>query len=158
MSRRFALTALLLAALPATAFAGPPWISIELPANPWEPATRGAFLVVHAYHHGTPMAAPISGTAEGIVNGQRKTIQLDFDKTSRAGVFALRNQWGNAGRWVLVITVSQGDHAEGDIAQAVVEVSESGRVTGVTVPTSAQHEGRLPRRVTRAEIEAALRN
>ena len=157
MSRRFALSALLLAALPATAFAGPPWITIELPANPWEPTTRGAFLVVHAYHHGTPMAAPVSGTAEGLVNGQRRTIQLNFDKTSRTGVFALRNQWGNAGRWVLVITVSQGDQVEGDIAQAVVEVSEDGRVTGVTVPTSAQHEGRLPRKATLAEIEAALR-
>jgi hypothetical protein len=157
MSRRFVFAALLLAALPATAFAGPPWISIELPANPWEPTTRGAFLVVHAYHHGTPMAAPISGTAEGIVNGQRKSITLDFDKTSRAGVFALRNQWGNAGRWVLVITVSQGDPADQDVAQAVVEISEQGQVTGVSVPTSAQHEGRFPRKATRTEIEAALR-
>ncbi len=157
MSRRFALAALLVAALPATALAGPPWISIELPANPWEPATRGAFLVVHAYHHGIPMAAPISGTAEGIVNGQRKSITLKFDQTSRAGVFALRKQWGNAGRWVLVITVSQGDHAEADIAQAVVEIAEGGSVSGVTVPTSAEHGGRLPRRATRAEIDAALR-
>jgi len=157
MFRRFALTAVFLAALPAVAFAGPPWISIELPANPWEPTTRGAFLVVHAYHHGIPMAAPISGTAEGIVNGQRRSITLDFDKTDRSGVFALRNQWGNAGRWVLVISVSQGSHADGDIAQAVVEISEQGQVTGVSVPTSAQHEGRFPRKATRAEIEAALR-
>ena len=157
MFRRVALTACLLAALPATAFAGPPWISIELPANPWEPTMRGAFLVVHAYQHGTPMAAPISGTAEGIVNGQRKSIPLNFEKTAHSGVFALKNQWGNAGRWVLVITVTQGDHADGDIAQAVVEISEQGQVTGVSVPTSAQHEGRLPRKATRAEIEAALR-
>ena len=157
MSRRFALAALLVAALPAAALAGPPWISIELPANPWEPATRGAFLVVHAYHHGTPMAAPISGTAEGIVNGQRKTISLEFERTSRPGVFALRNQWGNSGRWVLVISVSQGNHADGDIAQAVVEIAEGGSVSGVTVPTSAEQGGRLPRRATRAEIDAALR-
>jgi hypothetical protein len=158
MSRRFALTALLLAALPVAAFAGPPWISIELPANPWEPTTRGAYLVVHAYHHGTPMAAPISGTAEGIVNGQRRTIQLSFDKTARSGVFALRNQWGNAGRWVLVITISQGGQGEEDIAQAVVEIAEGGQVTGVSVPTRDEREGRFPRRATRAEIEAALRN
>jgi hypothetical protein len=155
MSRRLLCSALLLASLPAVARAGPPWISIELPANPWEPTTRGAFLVVHAYHHGTPMAAPISGTAEGIVNGQRKSLPLSFEKTSRSGVFALRNQWGNAGRWVLVITVSQGD-SDGDLAQAVVEIAD-GQVTRVTVPTSAQHEGRFPRRATRAEIESALR-
>jgi hypothetical protein len=157
MSRRFTLAALLLAALPASALAGPPWISIELPANPWEPTTRGAFLVVHAYHHGTPMASPISGTAEGMVNGQRKSIPLSFEKTSHAGIFALRNQWGNSGRWVLVITVSQGDHPQEDIAQAIVEISEKGTVTGVRVPTSSEHEGRFPRRATTAEIEAALR-
>lgn len=154
MFRRFALSTLLLAALPASAFAGPPWISIELPANPWEPATRGAFLVVHAYHHGTPMAAPISGVAEGIVNGQRKTIPLSFEKTPRAGVFALRNQWGNAGRWVLVITVSQGTQREEDIAQAVVEIAEAGQVAGVSVPT---RDDRFPRRVTRSEIDALLK-
>jgi hypothetical protein len=156
MTRRLAFAALLLAALPATALAGPPWISIELPANPWEPTTRGAFLVVHAYHHGIPMAAPISGTAEGFVNGQRKSIPLSFDKTSHAGIFALKNQWGNTGRWVLVITVFQGDHPEEDIAQAVVEIAD-GNVTAVRVPTTSEHEGRFPRRATRAEIEAALR-
>lgn len=156
MSRRFALAALILAALPAAALAGPPWISIELPANPFDATTRGAFLVVHAYHHGTPMAAPISGTAEGLVNGERKAIPLRFERTSRSGVFALRNQWGAAGRWVLVITVSQGDDDREDVAQAVVEISD-GAVTRVSVPTSANREGNFPRKVSRAEIEAALR-
>jgi hypothetical protein len=92
------------------------------------------------------------------VNGQRKTLQLSFDKTPRAGVFALRNQWGNAGHWVLVITVSQGNPREEDIAEAVVEIAEGGQVAGVSVPTREEREGRFPRRVTRAEIEAALRS
>jgi hypothetical protein len=50
-----------LAALPSVAHAGPPWISIELPANPYDRATKGAFLVVHAFHHGTPVGFPVSG-------------------------------------------------------------------------------------------------
>ena len=34
---------------------GPPWISIELPANPYDQTMRGAFLLVHAFHHGKSM-------------------------------------------------------------------------------------------------------
>jgi hypothetical protein len=157
MLSRLSLALLLTAALPATAFAGPPWISIELPANPWDRDTRGAFLVVHAFHHGIPMTAPISGTAEGLVNGQRRTVSLTLEKTSHAGVFVLRNQWGNTGRWVLVITVDQGEHPGDDVAQAVVEVSEAGAVVGVRVPTRPGADG-FPRRATPAEIESTLRS
>jgi hypothetical protein len=96
----------------------------------------------------------VTGVAEGIVNGQRKTVTLTFEKASRPGVYALRNQWGNAGRWVLVITVSQ--HEE-DVAQAIVEISDDGAVTAVRVPVRADRDG-FPRRVTQAEVEAALRN
>src|SRR2546426_1315168 len=49
---------------------GPPWISIELPVNPYDQSMRGAFLLVHAFHHQTPMGFIVTGTAEGIVNGR----------------------------------------------------------------------------------------
>jgi hypothetical protein len=155
MFPKLSLTALLVAGIPAAAVAGPPWVSIELPANPWDQTTRGAFLLVHAFHHGFPIQVPVTGVAEGIVNGQRKTVTLTFEKASRPGVYALRNQWGNAGHWVLVITVSQ--HQD-DVAQAMVEISEAGAVTAVRVPVRAERDGSFPRRVTQAEVEAALRN
>ncbi len=155
MTRRTALVLFATLALPPTALAkGPPWISIELPANPWEPTTRGAFLVVHAFHHGTPVALPVTGVAEGFVDGQRRSIPLTFERTNRAGVFALRNQWGESGRWVLVITVTQGG-AE-DVAQAVVRIGADGQVASVQVPTRPHRQGPIPRRVTQTEIEAAL--
>ena len=157
MSRRLSLPLLLALLLPATALAGPPWITIELPANPWDVSTRGAFLVVHAYHHGLPMGAPLTGTADGVVHGQRKHITLAFEPAGRAGVYALRKQWEDGGRWVLRLTVSQGDHGDGGVAEALVVIAEDGSVSGVTVPTSAEHGGRFPRRVTQAEIDAALR-
>jgi hypothetical protein len=153
MFRKLSLAALLVTGLPAIAVAGPPWISIELPANPWDQTTRGAFLLVHAFHHGLPIQVPVTGVAEGIVNGQRKSVTLTFDKASRPGVYTLRNQWGSTGRWVLVITVSQ--HQD-DVAQAIVEISEAGEVTAVRVPVRADRDG-FPRRVTQAEVEAALR-
>ena len=154
MSRRLALALLATLSLPATLAAkGPPWISIELPANPWDRETRDAFLVVHAFHHGTPLPLPLTGTAEGMVDGKRRSVPLNFERTSRQGAFAVRNTWGNAGRWVLVITVTQGDHD--DIAQAVVQI-ENGQVIGVQVPTRDGQDRNFPRRVTKQEIEAAL--
>jgi len=155
-----ALAAGLSAAAPSPGFAkGPPWVSIEIPANPWDETTRGAYLLVHVFHHGLPMQVEPTGTAEGLVNGQRRSVPLRFEKGSRPGVYALRNQWGGAGRWVLVITVNQGAHegAAEDIAQAVVEVAEDGTVTSVRVPTREDRGRAFPRRVTQAEIDASLR-
>ena len=72
---------------PTARLSGPPWISIEYPANPLDGTTRGAYLLVHAFHHGTPVQSPVRGTAEGLVAGERKSITLRFDTTSRPGVF-----------------------------------------------------------------------
>lgn len=144
---------LLLATVPSVAHAGPPWISIELPANPFDAATRGAYLVVHAFHHGTPMGFPVTGRAEGLVNGQRKTVQLKFQRTERPGVFALANQWGAEGEWTLVITVSQGPQDTG--ATALVQIS-NGEVFSVRVPTTRQGSHTVPRQVAQSEVEATL--
>lgn len=167
MSRRIMLGALALAlaltagvgvaARPSLAaiVVGPPWISIEYPANPHDRTTRGAFLLVHAYHHGTPVGFPVSGMAEGIVKGERKSVALSFAKTSREGVYALSRQWGAEGVWTLLVTVQQG---ENDVAQAMVEIAPTGEVTSVKVPTTRNAEGwNIPRRVSSAEIAASLR-
>lgn len=155
MSRSLiALSLTALAVLPSVAFAGPPWISIELPANPYDRNTRGAFLVVHAFHHGTPVGFPVSGKAEGIVNGQRKSIDLKFDRTDRDGAYVLRNQWGNEGEWTLVISVAQG---EDDKVTALVQVSGA-EVFSVKVPTERRGEWDIPKKVTMADVEATLKD
>ena len=134
--------------------AGPPWISIEYPPSPYDPATRDAFLLVHAYHHGTPADFPVSGTAEGVVDGKRRTIALQFQRTSRPGVFALRRQWPGGGRWVLSLGVHQGDF----VAGALVRLGADGRVAAVDVPVRRSGaDGSIPRAIGAAEIEAALR-
>ena len=69
----------------ARTLSGPPWISIEHPVNPYDATTRDAFLLVHAFHHGTPQNFPVTGTAEGMVDGQRRTVNLEFTRTSRSG-------------------------------------------------------------------------
>jgi hypothetical protein len=137
--------------------AGPPWISIEYPVNPFDRTTRGAHLLVHAYYHGTPVAYPVSGTAEGIVNGERRTMTLRFETTSRTGVYALRKQWPSEGSWTLVIAVTQDGDDRGGVAQALVELSPAGSVASVHVPTQQHAEGAFPRRLTSQEIETAVR-
>jgi hypothetical protein len=145
-------------AAPISVVAGPPWISIEYPVNPFDRTTRGAHLLVHAYYHGTPIAYPVSGTAEGVVNGDRRTMTLRFETTSRTGVYALRKQWPSEGSWTLVISVTQGENGAGGVAQALVELSPTGTVASVQVPTQQHAEGAFPRRLTAQEIESAVRS
>lgn len=151
-----ALAAVVLTVVMAMAPAriGPPWISIEYPPSPFDRTTRDAFLLVHAFHHGTPMNFPVAGRAEGIVDGNRRSIRLDFTTTSRQGVYALRKQWPSEGNWVLAIDVTQ----EGDSkAGALVEIGASGEVAKVTVPTNRRDGWAIPRAITAAEVDAALR-
>src|SRR5258708_28726984 len=108
--RSFALAALASAivATPALGLKGPPWISIELPANPYDKSTRDAFLLVHSFHHGMAMGYIVTGTAEGVVNGERRSLKLSFAGTSREGVYALQRPWPAAGACTLVIKAHQG--------------------------------------------------
>jgi hypothetical protein len=133
---------------------GPPWISIEYPVNPYDAATKDAFLVVHAFHHGQAMAFPVSGTAEGLVSGERRSITLDFQKASRTGEYALRKQWPDQGTWTLVLKVLQGE----DGVSAVVDLGADGKVSRVNVPTRRNEQGYvIPARVAMADVDAGLR-
>ena len=151
MFRSFSLAAAAVALMATPAVAGPPWIGIEIPANPLHPSSRGALLLVHAYHHGTPTGFPVTGTAEGLVGGQRRTQALAFTATTWPGVYALKYDPPRDGAWVLAITVRQGEE-RGDAATALVRIRD-GEVVGVTVPT----RGTGPRAVSPADVEAALR-
>ena len=152
---RLLATAALLGTTAFTAF-GPPWISIEYPANPYDSGSRDAFLLVHAFHHGTPVSFPVSGTAEGIVAGARRTVSLEFKNTSRPGVYALHKQWASEGVWTLVLGVTQGD-GDGNTVKAVVDLGPNGQVLNVNVPTKMQGTWRVPAPVNMADVDAALR-
>lgn len=158
MKTRLLLPFLLLAVVASPLLAGPPWITVELPPNPFDRASRDAFLLVHAYHHAGDGVDPVSGRAVGLVDGQRRTVTLSFERTSRPGVYALKNSWGGNGEWTLVITNQQGEHG-GGAAEVMVRVSGN-RVLGVEAATKPSQYAELPvepRRFTEAEIEASLR-
>lgn len=147
------LAGVLLAA-PAFALKGPPWISIELPVNPYDESARGAFLLVHPFHHGQAMAYLVTGTAEGIVNGERRSVKLEFTETSREGVFALKQTWPNEGTWTLLIKANQGPD---DAATAVVDLGSDGAVAAIRVPTMQRGRWTVPARVSLSDIDARLR-
>ena len=156
-TRSLAVAALasVLFAAPALASKGPPWISIELPANPYDRSTRDAFLLVHSFHHGTAMGFIVTGTAEGMVNGERRSIKLDFAETSREGVYALKRSWPQEGTWTLVIKANQGPD---DAATAVVDLGPDGDVAAIRVPTMQRGSWTVPAPVSLAEIDSALRS
>jgi hypothetical protein len=146
------IRAVVIAAL--TLAKGPPWISIELPANPYDQSTCGAFLLVHSFHHGTAMGFIVSGTAEGMVNGERRSLKLDFAETSRVGVYALKRTWPTEGTWTLVIKANQGPD---DAATAVVDLGADGDVAAIRVPTMLRGSWTVPAPISLGDIDAALR-
>jgi hypothetical protein len=127
----------------------PPWISIEAPVNPFDPATRGAELLVHTHlRDGVAEVVDLGGTAEGLVDGARRSIPLRFDATSRPGVFALRRQWPANGSWLLRISLKT--------TTALVAIGADGQVAGVRVPTELRGGDPLPRAVGAREIDSTL--
>ena len=155
--KNFAFVTLLSLVFAGVVAAGPPWIAIEYPANPFDPGTRGAFLTVRTYHHGDLMSYDISGTAEGLVNGKRQSVRLDIRRLPQAGMYAVRWQKPAQGTWALLIsTTRDGEH----MASALVSIDGSGRVAGVSVPADPIENGRwlVPRKVASAEVEALLRS
>lgn len=151
-----ALSSALLAVPAAATLVGPPWISIEYPANPHDRGASGALLYVHVFHHAQPISYPIAGTAEGIVNGERRSIKLKFTETARPAVYGLSRQWPTEGVWTLVIKMSRGANGE-DGATAVVELGPEGDVASVRVPTRQEGRWTIPVDVSMSEIDQALR-
>ncbi|MEO8226126.1 MAG: hypothetical protein ABI637_01790 [Gemmatimonadota bacterium] len=140
-----------LAGASSPAFAGPPWISIELPANPLDATTRDAFLIVHTYHHATVVNFALTGRAIGMVDGKRQSIDLAFTRTSIAGAYALRRNWPTQGTWVLAINTG----VEGG-PTALVGIGADGEVRSVKVPRQAGQAWGRP--ATDRDIDAALQS
>jgi len=127
----------------------PPWLSIESPVNPFDQSARGAVFLVHAvFREGPSQVSDLSGAAEGIVNGSRRSIALRFDTTGRPNVFAVRRQWPSDGTWLLRIALRQ--------TTAIITLDRAGNVASVRVPTELAGGNQLPRPVDAKEIDSTL--
>ncbi|MEO8634773.1 MAG: hypothetical protein ABI587_05790 [Gemmatimonadales bacterium] len=148
-----ALLLLLTATTPA--FAGAPWVSIEIPANGMNPQTRDAFCLIRVYHHGNPAYYPVTVTAEGLVDGTRRTVKLAVTETDMPGVYALRYQPEKHGTWMVVARV--GGTAAEPWATVIVPVNNEGQIFNARVPSRRNGEYQVPIRVTAADVDGMLR-
>jgi hypothetical protein len=148
---RMALAATAFAVVPL--FAGPPWISFEYPANPFDQATRDALAIVHTYHHGIPMQFPVRAYADGVVNGVRQRVQLQVTATSRTGIWAIKGDLAKNGSWV--IRTDMTDTETKVMASALMALS-GGELVSVRVPTQVRNGWVVPLAVTQADVDALL--
>ena len=144
----FALTAV--TAAPALA-KGSPWVSVEMRGH--RSANTLGWLVIRTFHHSDAVGYPLTGTAEGLVNGRRVSVALRFESINvdrEAGVFLVPIVWQQGSPWVLNIALDAGGHAG---AGVVVGVGASGEPAFVRFPRSV--EG-ATRPATAGEVERLL--
>jgi hypothetical protein len=96
-----AAAALVLAGLSHQALAGGQQVTAAVGAD-------GRSIVVRTYRCGRPASLSLRGTAEGLVSGQRRTIELEIKAEAEPGAFAVARQWPAEGRWALVFSVKGG--------------------------------------------------
>jgi hypothetical protein len=92
-----------------------------------------------------PAKSQISGTAEGIVKGARRSVPLKVDAMSRPGVYAVYQTWSAEGEWVVNLKGT----CTSENAGAVIPIGPKGFVR--------ESSKFFPRPATAAEIEAALK-
>jgi len=95
----------------AIVFAGGFQLSVEPGSG------RNEALIVKTFGCHVPSDAKLIGTAEGIINGERKTVNLQF-KHNLKGVFTVAKQWADEGVWIVTI---RGKY-NGMTSNAIVEI------------------------------------
>jgi hypothetical protein len=92
-----------------------------------EASKDGRSVVVRTYDCGTPASLNLSGTAEGLVDGARRTVPLAIARGAEPGVFSIARQWPVEGQWALVLTVV-GGHAASTLV--TLQPGETVRIAG----------------------------
>lgn len=150
-------------ALAPAAVAGGFGLSARLPTGHPNPKAKGAALLVQAEGCHGP-GATVTATAEGIVNGRRRSVPLRLTKvaTDSTGVitYAVARQWPTRGVWVLALTgvsraAAPAGKGEAVTCRALLELGSNGRI-----PAAGGDGQHLPLRYISGEakeIRTALR-
>jgi hypothetical protein len=123
MSTLASLGGALLLSISGSAFAGGFQLSVETPSASSDPQMKEVVLVARTYGCHQPADAKLSATAEGLVNGARKSVALEL-RSIGSGVYAIKQQWPAEGNWVLAITGAY----NGMTSSVLVELGHNGRV------------------------------
>lgn len=114
------LFGLLVLAVPI--FAGALLLEVGNPASNAEALNNHAVLVARITACHSPEKTTVQATAEGVVNGLRKSIPLKVVSLSTAGTFAVAQQWPKQGTWAIKMVATNPDYKN--------------YATGVLVPNS----------------------
>jgi hypothetical protein len=91
--------------------AGALTLEIENSASQPEANAKGAALVARITACHSPEKTTVTATAEGIVNGVRKSIPLKVTPLSTAGTFAVTPGWPEQGEWTIRLIATNPDYA-----------------------------------------------
>ena len=117
------LSCALLLATSSSALAGGFQLSVETPSASSDPQMKDVVLVARTYGCHQPADAKLSATAEGLVNGARKSVALEL-RSIASGVYAIKQQWPSEGTWVLAISGAY----NGMTSSVLVELGQKGKV------------------------------
>jgi hypothetical protein len=106
---------------------------------------KGAAFVFRTQGCAEPAKSKISGTAEGLVKGERRSVALKVVAMTKPGVYAVYQNWPAEGEWVVNLKGTCADASAG----AIVPIGPKGFVR--------ESSKFFPRPATSAEIEATLK-
>jgi hypothetical protein len=135
-----------LVALAAPLFAGGFWLQFGDAGSSSDAKARNAVFVVKPAGCHNPELAKVTASAEGIVNGTRKSVPLTLIPLSEAGSYAVARAWPDSGKWVVSISAT----ADGRQTGAIAKLGSSG-----FNKEDAKFMAHVP---TQAEIESTLRS
>ena len=107
---------------------------------------KGAAFVFRTEGCAEPAKSQISGTAEGLVDGARRSAALRILSVSKPGVYAVYRTWAAEGDWVVSLKGTCADASAG----AIIPMGPKGFVR--------ESSKFFPRPATNAEIETSLKS
>jgi hypothetical protein len=132
-------------ALAALAIADGFTFTIGSPVAAQDFALKSAAFVFRTEGCAEPAKAHVSGTAEGLVRGTRRSLPLKIVASSKPGIYAVYDTWPAEGSWL----VNLKGMCASAVAGAIVPVGPHGFVR--------ESSRFFPRPATDAEVEASLK-
>lgn len=111
------------------------------------PPAKTSMLVVRPAGCAEPARAQITATAEGIVNGARRSVPLKLSALPTSGVHAIHREWPNFGVWIVNLVGRCADKTAG----AIVSIG------GPQAAYDREAVKYFPHPATPSEIDASLK-
>jgi hypothetical protein len=102
--------AALVAGLPL--LAGALIVEVGNPAANPEALSKHAVLVARTTSCHAPEKTSMTATAEGVIDGQRRSIPLKLIRLSTPGSFAITREWPSAGTWAVKIVARNPEYKD----------------------------------------------